>query len=67
MNNCTCSVISEHFVVLGPVSFADNPRHDVDFVVELGRDLGADELRGTGSGAPRDQPQVLVVAALLGG
>lgn len=52
-------------VEAAPVSFAQNPWKNVHLVMELRRELGADEVRRSGTFAPGDQLHVLVVAAVL--
>lgn len=52
-------------VVAAPVSFADDPGQDVHLVVQVGRELRADEVGRAGPFAARDELHVVVVAAVL--
>lgn len=53
-------------VVSAPVALADNPGQDVHLVVELGRELGADEVGRPRAFAPGDELHVVAVATVLG-
>lgn len=48
-----------------PVPFTQDPGQHVHFVVQLGRELGADEVGRSGSFPPCDQLHVIVVATVL--
>lgn len=50
-----------------PVSFAQDPWKYVHLVMELRRELRADEVGRSGTFAPGDELHVLVVAAVLRG
>lgn len=54
-------------VVAAPVSFADDPRQDVHFIVQVCRKLGADEVGCAGPFASSDKLHIVVVAAVLCG
>lgn len=48
-----------------PVSFTQDPREHVHFVMKFRGELCADEVRGSGSFASSDELQVIVVTAVL--
>lgn len=54
-----------NFVEAAPVSFAQDPRQDVHFEVELRGELSADQVRHARTFASRDQLAALAVAAVL--
>ena len=53
-------------VIPAPVALADDPGQDVHFVVELRRELRADEVGRARPFAPGDELHVVAVAAVLG-
>lgn len=52
-------------VVPAPVALADDPGQDVHLVVQVGRELGADEVGRAGPLAAGDELHAIVVAAVL--
>lgn len=56
-----------HHVEATPVPFAQDPRQNVNFEVQLLGELGADQVWRARALPPGDQPSTIVVAALLCG
>lgn len=52
-------------MVAAPVPFTDDPRQDVDLVMEVGGELGADEVGRPGAFSAADELHAVVVATVL--
>lgn len=53
-------------IIPAPVALADDPGQNVHFVVELSRELGADEIGRACPFAPGDELHVITIATVLG-
>lgn len=53
-------------IIPAPVTLADDPGQNVHFVVELSRELGADEIGCACPFAPGDELHVVTIATVLG-
>lgn len=70
MRRALCALLSvigrPGLIIPAPVTLADNPGQNVHFVVELSRELRADEIGCACPFAPGDELHVVTIATVLG-